>query len=77
MREGFVLVRFKDKPFPVKIAPLDLVRNADDKMPFAPASSEDFVSGGTVQVKWQSSVCNGSFSCDGYYDAEIYAIGSK
>lgn len=75
MKDGYGLVRFCDDKV-VKIAHFTLIRHKN-KMPFKPKIAEDFPSGPAVQVKWEKSLTQGSFSCDGFYDAEVLAISSK
>lgn len=72
-KELFCLVRFKEDGL-VRIAPLQLVR-LEDKSPFAPKSASDLKD--SVEVKWQRSLSQGSFSHDGYYSAEVLAIGGE
>lgn len=71
---GFCLVRFTDNKVH-KIAHIDLVRHLD-KRKFSPASVRD-IPDQNVEVKWQQSVCGSDLILDGYYEAEMLALGGE
>lgn len=67
------VIKFIDE-FLGRITPTVNIRTLDKKK-FLPSSAKDLPDG-HVKVKWQKST-SGSFSSDGYFEAEVLAIAGK
>lgn len=70
----YSVIRFLDEILG-RIAPTELVKLLNRKK-FVPTSAKDLPEG-NVNVKWQKSFNTSSFSEDGYFEAEIFALAGK
>lgn len=72
---SYSVIRFKDETLG-RITTTESVKLSKSNKKFTPKSAKDLPEV-DVKVKWQKSAASGSFSSDGYFDAEVLALAGK